>query len=341
VKTIYVVDDSDTNLTMVENVLEKYYNVLTIPSAEKMFEMTNKVKPDLILLDIEMPGMNGFEALERLKSTSELAVTPVIFLTGRNDANTEARGFELGAVDFITKPFSIPVLLNRIKMHLDIDQLIRNRTIQLQRLQNGIVSVLADMVENRDKSTGGHIIRTTAYIKILMNAMMEHGVYAEEMNSWNLETAVSSARLHDIGKIVISDMILNKPSRLTESEYRTMKSHAAEGERIIDQIIGQTGEGEFLLNAKMFAGYHHERWDGAGYPHELCETQIPLQGRIMSVVDVYDALVSRRPYKGAFTDDEAVEIIMANTKKQYDPKITAIFFQVRNMFKEVTTCLRH
>jgi putative two-component system response regulator len=281
-----------------------------------------------------MPVMNGFDALKRLKTDELLASIPVVFLTGHTDSDTEAYGFELGAIDFVSKPFSIPVLLNRIKMHLDIDQVIRDRTYQIQRLQNGIISVLADMVENRDKNTGGHIVRTTAYIRILMDTMAKKGIYTEEMQGWNLETVISSARLHDIGKIAISDIILNKPSRLTEEEYAIMKTHVTEGERIIDQMIEQTGTGEFLLSAKLFAGFHHERWDGCGYPYGLKELAIPLQGRIMSIVDVYDALVSSRPYKEAFPFDKAVEIIMDNSGIQYDPKLTEVFFEVKDLFKE-------
>jgi putative two-component system response regulator len=339
-KTIFIIDDSDTNLTMAEDALADLYKILTMSSAAKMFELLKKIKPGLILLDIEMPVMNGFEACTILKADPSLKEIPVIFLTSRNDSVTEAKGFEIGAVDFITKPFSTPVLLNRIRMHLDIDQLIRDRTSQLRRLQNGIVLVLADMMENRDTSTGGHIVRTTAYIKILLKAMIDNGVYADEMKNWDIDIAISSARLHDIGKIVVSDLILNKPSKLTEEEYESMKPHAAEGERIIDQIIEQTGEGEFLRHAKLFAGYHHERWDGTGYPYGLKGTDIPLQGRIMTVVDVYDALVSKRSYKAAFTDDEAVDIIMSNAGKQYDPRITDAFYTVRELFKEATVCLR-
>jgi putative two-component system response regulator len=156
-KTIFVIDDSDTNLSMAETVLEDKYSVMTMPSAAKMFSFLEKITPDLILLDIEMPEINGFTALEGLKSSTKWSEIPVIFLTGRNDAEIEARGLEMGAVDFVTKPFSAPVLLNRIKIHLDIDGIIREKTYQLNQLQNSIISVLADMVENRDKGTGGHI----------------------------------------------------------------------------------------------------------------------------------------------------------------------------------------
>ena len=339
-KTIYVVDDNDTNLSMAEDALDEQYNVMTLPSAAKMFTLLEKIVPDLILLDIEMPKMDGFEALQRLKSNKAQADIPVIFLTSMTDAAVEARGFQLGVIDFIAKPFSKPVLLNRIKTHLDIDELIRERTttlqqrtIQLQRLQNGLVFVLADMVENRDQGTGGHIERTTAYMKMLVDAMIAQGIYADEMSGIELDSLISSARLHDVGKITISDTILNKPGRLTEEEFQIMKSHTLEGVRIIDQIVNRTGEDEiFLHNAKLFAGCHHERWDGKGYPHGLKGMDIPLQGRIMAFVDVYDALVSERPYKKAFSHEEANRIIIENTETQFDPIIADVFCQVANDF---------
>jgi putative two-component system response regulator len=341
-KTIFVVDDSDTNLSMAKEALKEYYRVMTMPSAVKMFALLEKIIPDLILLDIEMPDMDGFEALHLLKENNAQSDIPVIFLTSMSDASVEAHGFEMGVIDFITKPFSAPVLINRIKTHLDIDEIIRQRTIQLQKkteqlqkLQNGIVFVLADMVESRDKGTGGHIERTTTYIKILVDAMMERGVHADVLGKMDLDLLNSSARLHDIGKISIPDSVLNKPGKLTDEEFEIMKTHSAEGERIIDQIVSRTEDVEFLRNAKLFAGYHHERWDGKGYPHGDKETGIPLQGRIMAIVDVYDALVSERPYKKPFTADEAVGIIMENSGKQFDPVIVNVFYEARDQFKAV------
>jgi len=339
VKTIFVVDDSDTNLSMAENALEDLYCVMTLPSAAKMFTLLEKVTPDLILLDIEMPEMNGFEALQKLKTHDQYSSIPVIFLTGLTDVSIEVQGFELGAIDFIAKPFSAPVLLNRIKTHLSIDELIHERTAQLRRLQNSLVSVLADMVESRDKTTGGHIERTTAYIKILMNAMMERGVYIDELRDWDIEVVASSARLHDLGKITVSDLILNKPDKLTSKEYEIMKTHAMEGEKNIERIVSRSGNEAFLRHAKLFAGYHHEHWDGSGYPHGLKETTIPLQGRILAVADVYDALISTRPYKRAFTHEEAMRIIMANSGTHFDPNITDVLYEVEDRFKEVSTCL--
>jgi len=333
--TIFVVDDSDTNLSMVESALEDQYRVLTMPSASKMFSLFEKMIPDLILLDIEMPEMNGIDALIKLKSYEAWKSIPVIFLTGRIDETVEAHCFELGAVDFITKPFSAPVLLKRIKTHLDIDKAIRERSAQISRLQYSIVSVLANVVESRDKINTGHIERTSEYIKILINEIKKRGVYSEETADWDIDKMILSARMHDLGKISITDLIVNKPGKLTNEEYETMKTHVLEGERIIDEIIAQTGEGDYLHNAKMFAGFHHERWDGKGYPYGLKGTDIPLQGRIMAIVDVYDAITSERPYKKAFTDEEAVQIIMDNAGTHYDPEIAKIFYDVKDLFRVV------
>ena len=341
-KTIFVVDDNDTNLSVAKEALKDQYRVMTLPSAAKMFSLIEKVNPDLILLDIEMPEMDGFEALVLLKENPLLSDIPVIFLTSMTDSAVEVRGFEMGVIDFITKPFSAPVLLNRIKTHLNIDELVRERTYQLlekteqlMSLQNGIVFVLADMVENRDKGTGGHVERTTTYISILADAMIEKGLYAEEINEMDLDLFVSSARLHDVGKIAISDLILNKPGKLTDEEFELMKTHTVEGERVIDQIVERTGNAEFLHNAKLFAGYHHERWDGRGYPYRLAGTDIPLQGRIMAFADVYDALVSIRPYKRPFTAEEAENTIMEQAGTQFDPAIAEVFYGAREKFADV------
>jgi putative two-component system response regulator len=338
-KTIFVVDDNDTNLLVAEDALEKHYDVVTMSSAEKMFELLEKITPDLILLDIKMPGMNGLEALERLKSGNANAGIPVILLTSLTNSSVEAQGFELGAVDFVSKPFSAPVLLNRIKNHLNINELIRERTAKIEQLQNGVVLVLADIVENRDKGTGGHIERVTLYIELLMSAMIVREVYIDEMREWDMDIVISSARLHDVGKIAISDFILNKQGPLDKEEYEIIKTHATMGGQIIDQIIARTGEVHFLHNAKMFASYHHENWDGSGYPHGLKGTDIPLQGRIMAIVDVYDALVSERPYKRNFTEEEAVDIIMADTGKRFDPKIAEVFYEEKHQFKSAKAAL--
>jgi len=341
-KTIFVVDDSDTCLSKVEEVLENQYYVITLPSAARMFAMLEKVMPDLILLDISMPEMDGHTALNLLKKNEKTADIPVIFLTGQTDALVEAHSFDSGVIDFIVKPFSTLVLLTRIKMHLDMDGLIRERTKHLEKrtkqmesLYDNIVSILADVVESRDHSTGGHIERTTIQTKILIDAMLENNVYTDEIKNWNSDLIASSARLHDIGKIAIPDSILNKPDKLSKEEFEIMKSHVKAGENIIDKVINRTHEEEFWNKAKIFASYHHERWDGTGYPRGLKGLEIPLQGRILALVDVYDALTSERSYKKAFEHEKAVEIIKSESGKQFDPKIVEVFCKVHERFMNI------
>ena len=334
-KTIFMVDDSDTSLSIAKRALEGQYRVFTMLSGVKMFSLLEKITPDLIILDIQMPGMDGFEILKILKSKPLYADIPIMFLTSYSDDDIEAKGFEMGVVDFISKPFSAPVLLNRIKTQLDIEDIISERTKRIKLLQSGIMAVFANVIEERDRDTIGHNDRTAMYIKILLTAMKERGVYADEISSWNIDKIASSARMHDMGKINVLDTVLNKPGKLDDNEYEQMKTHPIEGVKLIDRILKQTGEEEFLHNAKLFAEYHHEHWDGTGYPHGFKGTDIPLHGRLMAIIDVYDALVSKRPYKEPLTDEEAVKIISANAGTQFDPKIVEVFITLQEQLREV------
>jgi len=331
-KTIFVVDDSLSNLSLAEEALEKHYRVITLSSAKKMYSTLDKIKPDLILLDIAMPDESGFDVMKMLKDNKRHADIPVIFLSALTDTFNEALGIELGAVDFITKPFSEPVLLNRVRNHIQIDDIIRERTKQLTHMKNSIVLTMASIVESRDNCTGGHIERTTIFLKSLLNAMVAFGVYADELSEWDIDTFVSAARLHDVGKIYVPESILNKPGPLTDEEFELVKTHTVEGEKIIDQMIKQTGEAEFLHSAKLVAAYHHERWDGAGYPYGLNGIKIPLPGRLMAIVDVYDAIVSERPYKEAKPHEEAVRIIMDESGRHFDPQIADVFYKTNSQF---------
>ena len=335
-KMIFIVDDNAINLSVAKDAIKSHYRVRTLPSAKKMFEILEKSKPDLILLDIEMPEMSGIEALSALKNNDQTADIPVIFLTALTDPETEAMGFEMGVVDFISKPFSIPVLQNRIKTHLGIDKIIKEKTFQLHRLKNALAYTLADMIENRDLNTGGHIRRTTLYMEILMREMVSRGIYAEELSQLDIDLVVHAARLHDLGKITISDTILNNPGRLTTEEYNIMKTHCEAGAEIIDSIIEFAGETDFLTDARIIAISHHERWDGKGYPKGLAGNDIPLQGRIMAVVDVYDALVSKRPYKEALSVNESIQIISQASGTQFDPKIVDAFLFAKEKFESIT-----
>jgi putative two-component system response regulator len=326
-KTVFVVDDCEITLALIENALEDEYNVISLISAEKMFKLLERMVPDLIMLDIRLPGADGLETLYKLKLQRKFCNIPVIILSGHDEH--EASALESGANDFIAKPFSAAVLCHRVKLHIDIDTLIQERAKQFKDLQNNVICVLAHMIEARDGSTGQHIERTTRYIKLLLDSMINHGTYINEIVEWDLDAVASSACLHDIGKVSIPDHILSKKGKLTYTEYETVKTHATQGEKIIGLIMDKTDNNEFLCHAKLFAGSHHERWDGKGYPRELKDLAIPLHGRIMAIVDVYDAITSVRPYKDALTHEEAIKIIESESGKQFDPKIVEIFLKIQ------------
>jgi len=327
-KTIFIVDDNYTNLTAAKNALDGSYKSYAMSSAAKMFKLAEKITPDLILLDIDMPEVDGFEAMVALKADKNLKSVPVIFLTSVNDTETELKGFEMGALDFISKPFSPPVLIRRIRTHIETDTLIKEGQQALRNVHNATISVIANMVERRDQVTGEHVERTQAYITLIIKELINSGKYTDEISKWDLSLLIPSAQLHDVGKISISDAILNKPGKLTDEEFDLIKQHCTVGEEIIDHIINMTTNDDFLLYAKKFAGYHHEKWDGSGYPKKLAGENIPLEGRIMAIVDVYDALVSERPYKKPFSHEKAVEIIKSDSGSHFDPTLVVAFISV-------------
>jgi putative two-component system response regulator len=242
----------------------------------------------------------------------------------------------MGALDFINKPFSPPVLIRRIETHIETDKLIKKSLQAVREIHSATISVIADMVENRDHITGGHIERTQEYLEVLVKELLRTDVYTDEIAKWDLTLLIPSAQLHDVGKINISDLILNKPGRLTDDEFDTIKTHCASGEEIIDRIMDKTHDDGFLMHAKKFAGYHHEKWNGTGYPHRLAGEEICLEGRIMAIADVYDALVSERPYKRPFTHEEAVEIIKKDSGTHFDPQIVKAFLNVTDDFLNIS-----
>jgi putative two-component system response regulator len=293
-----------------------------------------------------MPEMNGYEALKKLKAEKKTQDIPVIFLTARTDPGSELEGLNLGAIDYIAKPFSPPLLVKRLENHLlarqhqralkdyneNLQHMVQKRTRQVVELQNSILNTVTEMVEFRDDITGGHIERTQRYLKLLVDKLLAERIYWEEVSSWNLEFLVPSAQLHDVGKIAISDAILNKPGRLTPEEFDVMKQHASIGEKAIERIMETTSEKDFLHHAKIFAGAHHEKWDGTGYPRGLRQAEIPLQGRLMAVADVYDALIAVRPYKQPLSAPEAERIILEGREKHFDPVLTDLFRELASEF---------
>ncbi|GHT00758.1 response regulator [Synergistales bacterium] len=346
-KLIMMVDDDPANLKAGKSALSDTYAVLTCSSAAKMLDLFDKYKPELILLDIDMPEMDGFGAIKILKARSDTRDIPVIFLTGKNDPASELEGLLLGAVDYILKPFSPPLLKKRIELHLLVES--QKRTLQnytdnllgmvtaktktVIKLQNKILKTVSRLVESRDDATGGHIERTEHCLKILVTAILERNLYEDFTDGWDIDLLLQSSQLHDVGKISIKDNILLKPGRLTDDEFGEMKNHVTLGVNIIERIEDDDEESAFLTSAKIFAGTHHEKWDGSGYPNGLKEEEIPLLGRLMAIADVYDALVSERPYKRPLTHKEAVDILVKGKGTHFDPSLIDLFVEVSDQFE--------
>ena len=357
---VMIVDDDVAILQLVKNALAEWYTVFTMPSVAKMFDLLERNTPHLILLDISMPEMGGFEAIKILKAEPGIRNIPVIFLTSMNDPGSEFEGLSLGAVDYISKPFVPQLLRKRVELHLTVDAqrrrleaqaeklelqrkelqhfnenlhtMVMEKTGKILELQSAILGTVADLVESRDSATGGHVARTQYGLKAMIDKLKESGLYQEQMKEWDIDLMLQSSQLHDVGKIAIADSILKKPAPLTREEFEEMKKHAMLGVHIIERIGREAPDSDFLTYAKVFAGTHHERWDGSGYPNGLAGEDIPLPGRLMAIVDVYDALIFNRPYKEAFSHEEAVRIILEGRGRHFDPVLVDVFEQVAGRF---------
>lgn len=348
-KTIFLVDDEIVNLKIGKNALSEIYNIYTIDSGESVLRVIEKVLPDLMLLDVNMPNMNGYEVIRRVKADKRTADIPVIFLTAYKDQEMELKGLSMGAVDYITKPFSVPLLLKRIELQLTLEsqkqelkylnsnlhEMIREKTKTVTELKDAVLSTMAELVEIRDETTGGHIARTRSYVRILLNNIKKFGLYPKEMENIDEELAVHSCQLHDVGKIAIGDYILLKPAELLPEEFDILKDHTTFGEKVILKLKEKTTDSDFAEYARVFAISHHEKWDGSGYPKGLSGEDIPLLGRIMALADVYDALVEERPYKMPYAHEKAVEIILAEKGKHFDPVLTELFEKIHHEFQKV------
>jgi putative two-component system response regulator len=350
-KTVFMVDDDMTILALGYETLSRYYDIATFNSGILLLKMLEKCIPDMVLLDIEMPSINGFETIKRIKEKQETSHIPVIFLTSKNDIESELEGLSLGAIDYIYKPFTPPLLVKRIEVHLLVEsqkqelisfnnnllEMVDTKTKTVVELQNAFLKTMAELVDCRDDITGSHIERTQRYVGLLLNSIVEKGLYREETSTWDMSLILQSTQLHDVGKINIRDSILLKPGKLSNDEFEQIKLHTIFGEQIIDNIIENTTEHAFLHYAKIFAGSHHEKWDGSGYPRKLKGEEIPILGRAMAIADVYDALISERPYKKAFPHEEVIRIINESKGKHFDPVFVDLFMDVSDKFKEIAT----
>jgi putative two-component system response regulator len=342
--TILIVDDTPENLKLMTGMLAADYDTRVANSGERALKLAmDGATPDLVLLDIMMPGMDGYEVCRRLKADARTREIPIIFLTALTEIEDEQAGFDVGAVDYITKPVSPPIVLARVKTHLSLkaaadflrdkndylESEIAKRTREVQLIQDVTIMAMASLAETRDNETGNHIRRTQRYVRVLAERLSsELGLNAE-----SIELLYKSAPLHDIGKVGIPDAILLKPGKLTPEEFEIMKTHTTLGRDTIlaaEKLIETPST--FLRLAREIAHYHQEKWDGSGYPEGLAGEAIPLSARLMALADVYDALISRRVYKPPFPHEKAVAIITEGRGKHFDPMMVEAFLEIQGEF---------
>ncbi|MFG6417180.1 HD-GYP domain-containing protein [Roseateles sp. DC23W] len=335
--TILVVDDTPANLTLMAQVLKPEYRVQLAVSGIKALEICQRQPPDLIVLDVMMPELDGYEVCRRLKANPATRRVPVIFLTALTRPEDESNGFEAGGADFIHKPFNPATVLARVRTHLQLklaeDQLLSHnaqlsgelaaRRREVERLRDTTLFVMVGLAEFRDADTGNHIQRTQEYVRTLARWLATQPDAPAGLSDTVIDELAKAAPLHDIGKVAIPDGILLKPGRLSEEEWRIMKTHAEQGGDLLQRAIDRLGDdaGLMLTFGKQIARHHHEKWDGSGYPDGLAGTDIPLAARLMAVADVYDALISARPYKPAMTHDDALAYIRDGSGAHFDPRV--------------------
>ncbi len=350
-ETILVVDDAEANVAFLVDVLGEEYDVSVALDGSQALEEAALRPPDLVLLDIVMPEMDGYAVCLRLKADPRLREIPIIFLTAVDQANAKTRGFELGAVDYVTKPFNVAELRARVRTHLALQRATRalqrqneileekvaERTREILLTRDVTFHALATLVECRSPETGAHILRTQAYVRILARHLREEAAYPELEDAEYVTLLHKSAPLHDIGKVGVPDHILLKPGRLTAAELEQMKRHTRHGRDALLVPEAQLGTSRFLQVARELINTHHERWDGEGDPEGLGGSAIPLPGRIMAVADVYDALTSARVYKPAMSHEEALRVMEEGRGSRFDPVVLDALLACHEEFREVAS----
>lgn len=349
---ILIVDDEPINLKILADLLrDRYALQVAKDGPQALARMAGTPMPDLVLLDVMMPGMDGMEVCRRLKADERTRDVPIIFITAMGQPVDETRGFEAGAVDYITKPISPPVVEARVRTHValrdarrrlsdqnrELERRVAERTRELVQAQDVAIRALASLAETRDNETGNHIRRTQHYVRALALKLREDRRFADALDDATVDMLFKSAPLHDIGKVGIPDSILLKPGKLTDDEFVVMRTHAAMGH---DALVAaetelEIPESSFLRLAREIAVGHHERWDGTGYPRGLSGDRIPLSARLMAVADVYDALISQRCYKPSFPHGEAVAIILKGRGTHFDPDVVDAFTAIADDFAAI------
>jgi putative two-component system response regulator len=358
VKTsILVVDDEITNLSLVSGLLREHYQVKVAKDADRAIELAQREQPDLILLDVMMPIIDGYEVCRMLKVDALTSNIPVIFLTSQTDTENEELGLSLGAVDYITRPIRPGILLSRVRAHLSealtarsmrvnneyLEFEVNKRSKQLTAMQDVTILAMASLSETRDTDTGNHLRRTQNYVRLLAQHMKSKPEYEDYLNDEVVDVLYRCAPLHDIGKVGIPDRILLKPGKYTEDEYEFMKRHPALGREALEsaqRVAGSAavqlgGPADFFEIAKDIVYSHHEKWDGSGYPQGLQGKQIPIPARLMSIADVYDALISPRVYKPAMLHTKAVEIIVEGRGGFFAPELVDAFLELQHAFQNI------
>jgi len=350
-QTILIVDDSPENLTILSELLQPGYIVRTATSGQKALRIADtEPRPDLILLDVMMPVMDGYQVFETLRINPATRDIPVIFVTAMDSIEAEVFGLDLGAVDYITKPFIPPIVLARVRTQLELKHArdwlrmenfyleaeVAKRMTENDLIQEVSIRALAHLAEIRDSETGNHILRTQGYVNQLAIFLKDHPRFSETLDAKTIHVLTRSAPLHDIGKVGIPDAILLKPGKLTPAEWEIMKTHARLGamaiesaEQDIDMPV------DFLNLAKEIANWHHEKWDGSGYPDGLVGDAIPISARIMALADVFDALISRRVYKEPLAYEYVFDVIKAGRGQHFDPDMVDVFLKHYRVFCDI------
>ncbi|MDR2573488.1 MAG: response regulator [Desulfovibrio sp.] len=340
---VLIVDDAAENLRILGETLRDNYTIMFAKNGRDALRLVEgDTPPDIVLMDVVMPGMNGYEACRRLKQSPKTSAIPVIFVTAQDDGVDEATGLSLGAQDYIKKPFIASLVRNRVdsavelKRHRDhLNELVKERTRQLALTQEATIHSMANLAEWRDPETGAHIKRTQSYVRSLAQHLSRLPRYAPELTPEFLDMLYLSAPLHDVGKVAIPDAVLHKPGRLTEEEFEVMKTHTTRGRDVLASTEEFLGQNSFLNMSQDIAYCHHERWDGKGYPRGIGKEEIPLSARLMSLADVYDALRSKRVYKPGMSHEETAGIIFEGKGTQFDPALIDAFDELQPEFQNI------
>lgn len=350
---ILAVDDTKYNLDLLVDALGDQYDLSVAMSGTTALQLATETPPDLILLDIMMPGMDGFEVLRRLKANAITREIPVIFLTALSETGDKAKGFELGAVDYITKPFQIEEVFARVNTHFKLRQvqnslkqfngrlqeMVAKQVEEIAQSQQAMIFALAKLSHTRDDDTGLHLERVQHLCKILATELSGSASFSAEITFQFIDAIYHASPLHDVGKVGIADSILLKPGKLSDEEFVVMKTHTTIGAATLESVHRQYPHNAFIEMGIDIARYHHEKWDGNGYPDRLAGEAIPLSARVMALVDVYDALRARRPYKEPFSHERAITIIGEESGRMFDPRIVHAFCSVEKQFDAVCQSL--